>query len=131
MDLRRYTLHKDSRLKSQKSISEAFVRGKSIQVFPIRMYYYHLSTTGHEGVKAAFVAPKKNFKKAVDRNRVKRQMREAYRLNQYLLKDEVPPSVQINLVFLYYIRKKLHYTVIEKATQKVLRRLAKEINKEQ
>jgi ribonuclease P protein component len=95
------------------------------------VYFYQVPMTDHDGVKAAFVAPKKNFKKAVDRNRIKRQMREAYRLNQYLLKDEVPHSVQINLVFLYYIREKLHYTVIEKATQKVLKRLAKEINKEQ
>lgn len=67
----------------------------------------------------------------MDRNRIKRQLREAYRLNQYLLKDEVSFSCQINLVFLYYIREKLHYTAIEKATQKVLKRLAKEINVEQ
>ncbi|MBK8502903.1 MAG: ribonuclease P protein component [Saprospiraceae bacterium] len=129
--MRRYTLHKDSRLKSQKSISEAFVGGKSIQVYPIRVYFYHLPTTDHAGVKAAFVAPKKNFKKAVDRNRIKRQLREAYRLNQYLLKDEIPDAWQVNVVFLYYIREKLNYTVIEKATQKVLKRLAKEMNVKQ
>ena len=82
-------------------------------------------------MKIAFVAPKKIFKKAVDRNRIKRQMREAYRLNQYILIDELTHPYQVDLVFLYYIRDKLHYTDIEKATQKILRRLAKEINAKQ
>lgn len=126
--LKRFTLHKDSRLKSQKFISEVFSRGKSIQIFPIRVYFYVKEEPGQTGIKVAFAAPKKNFKKAVDRNRIKRQMREAYRLGQYLLRDELPDSIQINLVFLYYIRDQATYELIEKATQKILRRLAKEIN---
>ena len=74
----------------------------------------------------AFTVSKRNFRRAVDRNRIKRLMREAYRLNQYLLKDELDMT-RVNLVFLYYIKDELSFSFLEKAAQKLLRRLAKEL----
>ena len=125
--LREFTLPKERRLKSQKSIAQTFDKGKTVQVYPVRVFY-HLEEDEHATIKVAFAVSRRNFKRAVDRNRIKRIMREAYRLNQYLLKDEVKFSGQLNLIFLYYLREKLTFSVVEKATQKVLRRLAKELN---
>lgn len=125
--MREFTLPKESRLKSQKSIGHTFEKGKTIQVYPIRLFY-HFEETQNASVKVAFAVSRRNFKRAVDRNRIKRIMREAYRLNQYLLQDEVKFSGQLNLVFLYYLKENLSFSVVEKATQKVLRRLGKELN---
>lgn len=77
-------------------------------------------------VKVAFAVSRRNFRKAVHRNRIKRLMREAYRLNQFILKDELD-SYTVHLVFLYYIKNELSFSALEKATQKLLNRLVKEL----
>ena len=125
--VKRFTIKKKERLKHRKSISEAYTNGRTIQVYPLRAYYTEVTSTDSLLVKAAFAIPKRNFKKSVDRNLLKRKMREAYRLNQYLFKDRISGARQINLVLLYFIRDKLSYQIIEKAAQKILKRLAKEL----
>jgi len=60
---------------------DLFENGKSIKSFPIRLIW-NLEAPPEQGQKAAFSAPKRAFKKAVTRNRLKRRMREAYRLNR-------------------------------------------------
>lgn len=125
--MKRFTLNKKERLKHRKSISEAYTKGQTIQVYPLRVYYTEITATDSLLVKVAVAVPKRNFKKSVDRNLLKRKMREAYRLNQYLLKDRIGGVRQINLVLLYFVRDKLSYQIIEKAAQKILKRLAKEL----
>jgi len=66
-----------------------------------------------EKSQAGFAVPKRNFKSAVDRNRIKRQLREAYRLQKHLLKIEENSGVA--LFFLYLGNEKLEYSTIEKA----------------
>jgi len=72
-----------------------------------------------------FVVPKKNFKHANDRNKLKRRMREAYRLQ----KEDFYKSlelIKINLAFLYYGNKPEEYDTIFKAIAKLLNNLTKE-----
>jgi len=68
---------KKEKLKSEKLISKLFLEGKSVSAYPLRMVY--LKTTFDEAVKikAGVSVSKRNFKKAVDRNRIKRLLREA------------------------------------------------------
>ena len=72
---------KDEKIKSRAEMLDLFENGKSIKSFPIRLIW-NLDAPPEEGQKAAFSAPKRSFKKAVTRNRLKRRMREAYRLNR-------------------------------------------------
>lgn len=73
---------KIEKLKSQKLIEQLFSEGKSVAAYPLRLVY--LKTVFEEPVKikTGVSVSKRHFKKAVDRNRIKRLMREAYRLNK-------------------------------------------------
>jgi len=76
------TYSKKEKLKSRKLIGELFEKGQSVSVFPLRLIY--LSIPFDDGVmaKTGVSVSKRQFKSAVDRNRIKRLMREAYRLNK-------------------------------------------------
>ena len=76
------TYSKKEKLKSKKLIEALFENGQSVSAFPLRLMY--LPSTFKDGVvaKTGVSVSKRHFKKAVDRNRVKRLMREAYRLGK-------------------------------------------------
>lgn len=73
---------KIEKLKSKKLITALFEKGKSVTVYPLKLVF--LETHFDDGVllKTGVSVSKRNFKKAVDRNRIKRLIREAYRLNK-------------------------------------------------
>lgn len=132
----RYTLGKKDRLKSRKAIEHLFKTGKSFSVFPFRVLYIleekqpllsgENTVSANSNLQAGFTASSRNFKKAVDRNRIKRLMREAYRLQ----KNELLQSLELNdenlILFLIYVGKDLpeYEMVFEKFTL-VLTRLIK------
>lgn len=70
-------------------------------------------------VKAMFVVPKKKFKNAHDRNKLKRRMREAYRLQKTDLYTKLGP-IGMDVAFIYYGNKPEEYTVIYQAFNKLL-----------
>jgi len=78
----KFTYNQKEKLKSKKRIDQLFTEGQSVSAFPLRLVY--LSTTFEDDViaKTGVSVSKRNFKTAVDRNRIKRLMREAYRLNK-------------------------------------------------
>lgn len=106
---------KDERLKSKTSIEKLFKEGKGIVKFPIKMQYMTLDKPMHQ---VAFTAPKRNFKRAVDRNRIKRQMREAYRTNKHILYDREVPTQSI--FFIYIGREMPIYADIDKRMKQCL-----------
>ncbi|MBJ7879642.1 ribonuclease P protein component [Gelidibacter salicanalis] len=73
---------KIEKLKSEKLIEKLFAEGKSVVAYPLRLVYLKTSFDDAAIVKAGVSVSKRNFKKAVQRNRLKRLMREAYRLNK-------------------------------------------------
>lgn len=77
-----FTYPKKEKLKSKKLIDQLFAEGQSVSAFPLRLVY--LGTTFVDGslVKISVSVSKRHFKTAVKRNRIKRLMREAYRLNK-------------------------------------------------
>ncbi len=111
---------KKEKLKSKKTIEQLFTEGKSIKKFPVRVMY--LPVEEYDLCKAGFVVPKRNFKRAVDRNRIKRQLKEAYRLHKHLLNNA--SGSKFALLFLYLGRKKLPYSTIEEATVTIIKQLA-------
>jgi len=110
---------KAEKLKSRKTIELLFAEGKSLSKYPIKIFFLPIENS--ENTQAGFAVPKRNFKSAVDRNRIKRQMREAYRLQKHLLKNET--SLKFAIFFLYIGKEKLHYSKIETALKVVLQKI--------
>ena len=106
-----FTLGKNERLKSRKQIEQLFAEGKSFVVNPFRVYYVVNSlpiATGTSMVNASnslqfgVGVSTKNFKKAVDRNRIKRLTRETWRLQKNELKERLKGiNKQLNVFFIY------------------------------
>ncbi|HLS10801.1 MAG TPA: ribonuclease P protein component [Flavobacteriaceae bacterium] len=112
-------LTKDERLRSKISIDALFKKGKGIIKYPIKMQYMSHDRPVHQ---VAFTAPKRNFKRAVDRNRIKRLMRETYRTNKHILSEKDIPA---QAIFFIYIGKKMPtYANLEKRMKGCLKELS-------
>ena len=114
----RNTLGKEERLKSKKLIESLYAEGKSIKNFPLRLIYLQAEHTSNFPVQAGFSVPKRNFKSAVSRNRIKRLLKEAYRLQ----KTVVYGGVDKPYVFMisYIGKEELAYDVIYSKMNKLL-----------
>ncbi|TXK72595.1 ribonuclease P protein component [Mesonia sp. HuA40] len=110
------TLGKDQRLKSKTAIKALFENGETQKKFPLRMVYKPAFKKDQEAPKIMVSVPKRNFKLAVDRNRIKRQIREAYRLQ----KDQVKLHKNYNILFIFLGNRKQTSTTISKAMQQLL-----------
>ena len=84
----RFTLGREERLKSRKLIGKLYEEGKSIKVFPLRMVYLQTEHTSNYPAQVGVSVPKRNFKRAVDRNRIKRLLRESYRKEKHTVYSE-------------------------------------------
>lgn len=104
-----------------------FEKGQTLSAYPIKVIYLGQKTEAKPEVKAMFVVPKKKFKHANDRNKLKRRMREGYRLQKGEF-YELVGSTKLNLAFLYYANKSEEYEVIFKALAKLLNNLTKQIS---
>tara|TARA_B110000003_G_scaffold42848_2_gene40219 strand:- start:27922 stop:28293 length:372 start_codon:yes stop_codon:yes gene_type:complete len=94
------TLGKKERLKSRKLIGKLFDEGESIKKFPLRLVFLKIDSLSVFSVRASFSVPKKKFKKAIDRNRIKRLLREAYRLEKKEFAEVLNSSYVIMITFL-------------------------------
>lgn len=73
---------KKEKLKSKKLIDQLFNEGQSVSAFPLRLVYLQTNFDDGAIVKTGVSVSKRNFKNAVDRNRIKRLLRESYRINK-------------------------------------------------
>jgi ribonuclease P protein component len=104
----RYTWTKAEKLKSRKRIEWVFKEGKSLSVFPFKVFYLLApSLSPPAPLQAGFGAGSRHFKKAVDRNRIKRLSREAYRLQKQPLIDALAEKERSMALFFIYTGKEL------------------------
>ena len=131
MEERRYTLGKAERLCSKKLIERLFEGGnKSFPAFPLRVVYMYLNPDEAEAdVSILISVPKKRFKRAVKRNFVKRQIREAYRRHKYILLDTLQAqgnSHKMVLAFIWLDGKTHASAEVEAKMKKMLYHIAEE-----
>ncbi len=131
MENKSHTLNKSERLCSKKLIERLFAGGnKSFPAFPLRAVYMTLEPEENTADASLLISvPKKRFKHAVKRNRVKRQIREAYRRNKHILLDALQASEEPKKIIMAFIwlDNKLHATEeIEYKVKKLLHHIAEE-----
>jgi len=108
----RNTFNKEEKLKKKTLIAELFAGGKSISVFPLKMIYLETDHDSAYKIQAGVSVSKRNFKKAVQRNRIKRLMRESYRKNKFLIYNSEDTKKHI-FMFIYQGKNEVSYQFME------------------
>jgi ribonuclease P protein component len=122
-----FTLGKKERLKSRKLIDQLFNQGKSFSVFPYRIFYQHQPSL--ENIQAGFGVSSRNFKKAVDRNKIKRLTREAYRIQKKSWIDEKIKNNHFYALFFVYVGKELpDFELVSRKMNQILEKLVELIH---
>jgi ribonuclease P protein component len=132
-----FTYRKKDKLKSRKQTQHLFSTGQAINVFPIRLIYTiePIATALEMGsasslLQAGVGAPSRTFRKAVQRNRVKRLLREAYRLEKpNFINQAVLDHKRVNLFFLYNDANVLTQVEIQAKVKEALAILVTKLNK--
>lgn len=124
----RYTLGKSERLYGKREFEELMSSGKSFMVYPLRVIW-RLESRGADNppVRIAVSVSKRRFKRAVKRNRVKRLVREAYRLHKYGFHPLVSAGQTLDLLFIYVHDELPDYARIEKAIVHAIRKTEKRL----
>ncbi len=128
------TFSKDERICSRKLIERLFGGGcsRSLTAFPIRLVYMKMETCkGEPPIQILISVSKRHFKRAVKRNRVKRQLREAYRKNKYLLYEVLKRHEYMGMALAFiWIDDKLYESVdVEKRVINLFQRLSERIER--
>jgi ribonuclease P protein component len=121
----RYTFSRDERLKSKLILASLFEKGSFFVSKPL-LFKYIIEDAELNSIQAGFSVPKKRFKRAVDRNRVKRLMREVHRLNQFIIKENfLENPKRIIILYIYAKNDIVLISDIEKAVLSFYARLVK------
>ena len=115
-------LPKSEKLHSFGAIRRLFNEGRGGFIYPLR-YVVYAESADEMQAEILFSTPKKFLKRANKRNKVRRRMREAYRLNKELLLTSENPR-QIQAALIYSSKEVIDYKTIENATKRILEKLA-------
>ncbi|MCA6380800.1 MAG: ribonuclease P protein component [Cytophagales bacterium] len=118
----RFTFKKEEKLTSEKWIKELFEKGSSFYLSPLKVIYL-LHPNQDLPNQVLISVPARNFKRAVDRNRIKRQLREAYRLH----KHQLDANHKWLIAYIYSAREKLPSAQIHQKMPLTLARIGKNI----
>ena len=124
------TFSKKERIVSNRLIETLFGQGnsESLAAYPIRVIYTQIEQQQDcAPVQILISVPKKRFKHAVDRNRVKRQVREAYRHHKQLLYNKVEEGKQLLVAFVWLSDKHMPSSEVEKKIKVLLEKIAAKI----
>ncbi len=118
---KKYTFGREESLKSKKIIEELFKNGSSFRLYPFTL----VSRPASVSVNQILISiPKKNHKKAVDRNLLKRRIREVYRLNKHILTDA--SEERFSLALIYLSKDIMNFEELQRKLIKLFTRFSKE-----
>ncbi len=125
-----FTFSRHERLKSRTLIGRLFREGNSFVAYPLRVVWLPMDADTRQAVsmedaraQLAISVPKRVFKTAVDRNRLKRRIREAYRLHKHLLYDKLTTGDRFAALMLVYVAKEdLPYEEIARGLVKMVKK---------
>lgn len=124
-----FTFPSVEKLKYRKSIQILFDQGKHLSIAPFRVIY--LLTTDDALPKFGISVPKRYFLKAVDRNKIKRRVRESYRLQKHLLKAFcLESNIGINMMWIYSSAALVDQPSLQQLTSQILDTLILRIKKQ-
>lgn len=123
----RFTLSKEERICSKKLINELFIgNGRSMTAFPLRVVFMKRTIVDDQPRAAMLVSvPKRYFKHAVDRNRVKRQVREAFRRNKSIITQNLTDDHEaVAMAFVWLTNEKFPSSEVENRMVRLLTRIS-------
>lgn len=123
-----FSYNRFEKLKSRKQIELLFAKGKSISAFPVKVFYLPVEHTPVHPVQVGVGVSARNFKKAVDRNTIKRRMREAYRLHKLPIHEHLVAQQKSVAVFILWIDKQMPTTAaLQDLMPAVIEKLIKQL----
>ena len=126
-DLASPTLSKRERIVSRKLIEQLFSKGssRSTSAFPLRIVFMDKAREEGEAVVQILISvSKRHFKRAVKRNRVKRQIREAYRHYKHILAIRVPEDKSLAIVFIWQADELFDSQQVKRSVRRLLEKVA-------
>lgn len=126
-----FSLSKNERLKSKKQIDALFLQGEAFFIFPYKIKYSCRKVVSNPELRFGISVPKKQFKKAVDRNRLKRLTREAYRQQKVpLQKETIAKTTSIDIMFIYVHNELMGYHELMEPVQQCIAKVLQIIQKD-
>jgi ribonuclease P protein component len=125
-----FSFRKDEILRKKKLIDRLFAEGTSFFIYPFKIFWLATPTDTEFPAQMLVSVAKRNFKNAADRNRIKRQIREIYRVNKHQLYDHLDQSRhQCVLAIIYTANVHISSEELEIKIKSVLKRLIFEMDK--
>jgi len=122
-------LSKRERIVSRRLIEQLFENGHShsLTVFPLRAVYQVFDSSKEYPAQILVSVSKRHFKHAVDRNRVKRQIREAYRLNKQILDIQIHQGRQLAIAFIWMSDELMPSTRVTYSVTSILKKIGERL----
>ena len=121
-----FSFPKKEKLKSKKLIDELFTDGKSVSAYPLRLVYLSKKFDDDIKAKTGVSVSKRHFKTAVARNRIKRLLREVYRLNKSAFLNNIP--TQYTFMILYVGKELPNYEQVDKSMNALFKKFFNKIS---
>jgi ribonuclease P protein component len=119
---------KEYKLCRRKLIDGVFKTGKVIKQYPFVVHFLEVDEKLEAPFQVTISAPKRNFRKAHDRNRIKRLMRETIRFNKMILEEKISKSQKNIIMFMVYTSKEeIPFTTLMKKNELLFEQITKHI----
>ena len=126
--MRSFTLRREERLRGQVAVSKLFTDHRVVVRFPFRIHY--VQSQGPESFRVLFVVSSRKYRKAPMRNRIRRVMRELYRLNRHILTEApLPETPSIHFALIYTGPPEVSYNELLPSFRQLLTKLREHVER--